>query len=70
MGAILPRKAPDTSAQMNELKQQRREADAAAATTRKREAEEQAALRRRQRGRVSLIRNLGGELGVTETLGQ
>lgn len=69
MGAILPRK-PDNSAEQERLAKQRKEAEREAATVRKREADEQDALRRRQRGRVSLIRNIGGELGMKETLGQ
>lgn len=69
MGSVLPRK-PDNSGERRRLQRERRQAEEATANARKREADEQDALRRRMRGRVSLIRNVGGELGVTETLGQ
>lgn len=69
MGFAKKPKAPDTSAQQASLKKQEEDA--------KKEAQEQATevqesltkRRRKQRGRLSLIANEGGELGVQSSLG-
>lgn len=66
MGSML---SPDKSAQKAAAKQRA----AAEAENKRLQQERQAqerALRLRQRGRQSLIRNVGGELGVRESLGE
>lgn len=62
-------KAPDTSAQQKELKRQEEEARRKADLEAQRTQKEYLAARRGMRGRQSLIKNEGGELGVKNKLG-
>ena len=67
--SVLKPKAPDTSAQTEALKKQQEETQAAAEAQALENSESLTARRRKQRGRLSLIKNEGGELGAQETLG-
>ena len=68
MGALTP-KAPDNSAQIAELKAQQDQAEAAATAEKQSRNAELLRLRQRRYGRLSLIKNQGGELGVGSVLG-
>lgn len=62
-------KKPDTSAQEAALKKQEEDAKKAAEAQAKENQESLTARRRKQRGRFSLVASEGGELGVSENLG-
>lgn len=66
MGSML---SPDKSAQKAAAKQ-RATAEAENKRLQQERQAQERALRLRQRGRQSLIRNVGGELGVRESLGE
>ena len=70
MGGILKPKVPDNSAQINEMRKQEAAAEKNAREDKARANRELLSLRQRRFGRQSLIRNAGGELGVSSLLGQ
>lgn len=69
MGDIFSPKVPDNSAQLAELERQEKEAEKRAKEEKKRRNQDLLALRQRRFGRQSLLRNKGGELGVSGALG-
>ena len=69
MGGIFKPSVPDNSAQIAEMRKQEEEAAHRAKEDKKRLNNELLAIRQRRFGRQSLIRNEGGELGVTSLLG-
>lgn len=69
MGGIFKPAVPDNSAQVAELQKQEKEAEKRAKDEKARLNKELLSLRQRRFGRQSLIRNDGGELGVSSLLG-
>jgi len=69
MGGILKPSVPDNSAQVAELQRQEQEAEKRAKDEKARLNKELLSIRQRRFGRQSLIRNDGGELGVSSLLG-
>lgn len=69
MGGIFKPSVPDNSAQVAELQKQEQEAQKQAKDEKSRLNKELLSLRQRRFGRQSLIRNDGGELGVSSLLG-
>lgn len=70
MGGFISPKVPDNKAQVAELQRQEKEAKKRAEEEKKRLNRDLFALRQRRFGRQSLLRNEGGELGVSQKLGQ
>lgn len=70
MGGIFKPAVPDNSAQIAELNKQEEAAQKSAKEEKARLNRELLAMRQRRYGRQSLIRNDGGELGVSSLLGQ
>ena len=69
MGSILKPSVPDNSAQIAELNKQEAAAEKSARDEKARLNRELLSMRQRRFGRQSLIRNSGGELGVSSLLG-
>lgn len=70
MGGIIKQYVPNNSAQLAEMRKQEEAAKQSAKEEKARMNREMLAMRQRRYGRQSLIRNEGGELGVSSTLGQ
>lgn len=70
MGGIFKPLVPDNSAQIAEMRKQEEAAKKSAKDEKARHNREMLAMRQRRYGRQSLIRNDGGALGISSSLGQ